>query len=71
MSDEEAEALHDELAVPGSGEPIFQAAPAADLNPGTEAKVDSNNPKRGPQLIIDSGRRAVADTGPAFVKSVA
>jgi len=37
--------------VPGAGEPIFQAA-AANLNPWTEAKVDSKNPKRGPQLII-------------------
>jgi pimeloyl-ACP methyl ester carboxylesterase len=48
---EEAKALYDEFAVPGSGEPIFQAA-AANLNPWTEAKVDSKNPDRGPQLII-------------------
>jgi non-heme chloroperoxidase len=51
VSDEEAKALYDEFAVPGSGEPIFQAA-AANLNPWTEAKVDSKNPNRGPQLII-------------------
>src|SRR5262249_47403570 len=37
--------------VPGSGEPLFQAA-AANLNPWTEAKVDSKNPDRGPQRII-------------------
>jgi hypothetical protein len=37
--------------VPASGEPIFQAA-AANLNPWTEAKVDSENPDRGPLLII-------------------
>jgi non-heme chloroperoxidase len=37
--------------VPGSGEPIFQAA-AANLNPWTEAKVDTKNPDRGPLLII-------------------
>ena len=37
--------------MPGSGEPIFQAA-AANLNPWTEAKVDSKNPDRGPLLII-------------------
>ena len=36
---------------PGPGEPIFQAA-AANLNPWTEAKVDSKNPDRGPMLII-------------------
>jgi pimeloyl-ACP methyl ester carboxylesterase len=51
VSEEEAKALYDEFAVPGSGEPIFQAA-AANLNPWTEAKVDSKNPGRGPQLII-------------------
>ena len=37
--------------MPGPGEPIFQAA-AANLNPWTEAKVDSKNPDRGPLLII-------------------
>jgi pimeloyl-ACP methyl ester carboxylesterase len=37
--------------VPGSGEPLFQAA-AANLNPWTEAKVDTKNPDRGPLLII-------------------
>jgi pimeloyl-ACP methyl ester carboxylesterase len=37
--------------VPASGEPIFQAA-AANLNPWTEVKVDSENPARGPLLII-------------------
>jgi hypothetical protein len=30
---------------------VFQAA-FANLNPGTEAKVDSKNPDRGPLLII-------------------
>ena len=51
VSDDEAKSLYEEFAVPGSGEPLFQAA-AANLNPWTEAKVDSKNPKRGPQLII-------------------
>ena len=37
--------------MPGSGVPIFQAA-TADLNPWTEAKVDTKNPERGPLLII-------------------
>lgn len=31
--------------------PLFQAA-TANLNPWTEAKVDTNNPDRGPLLII-------------------
>ena len=51
LSEDEAKALYEEFAVPGSGEPIFQAA-AANLNPWTEAKVDTKNPDRGPLLII-------------------
>src|SRR5436853_4202503 len=51
VDEEEAKSLYEKFAVPGSGEPIFQAA-AANLNPWTEAKVDSKNPDRGPQLII-------------------
>jgi pimeloyl-ACP methyl ester carboxylesterase len=47
----DARSLYETYAVPGSGEPIFQAA-AANLNPWTEAKVDSRNPDRGPLLII-------------------
>jgi non-heme chloroperoxidase len=39
--------------VPGSGTPIFQAA-TANLNPWTEAKVDTKNPERGPLLIISA-----------------
>jgi pimeloyl-ACP methyl ester carboxylesterase len=37
--------------VPTSGKPLFQAA-TANLNPWTEAKVDTDNPDRGPLLII-------------------
>jgi non-heme chloroperoxidase len=55
LDEDEAKSLYDEFAVPGSGEPIFQAA-AANLNPWTEAKVDTKNPDRGPLLII-SGER--------------
>ena len=51
LDETEAQALYDKFAVPGSGEPIFQAA-AANLNPWTQAKVDSKNPDRGPLLII-------------------
>jgi pimeloyl-ACP methyl ester carboxylesterase len=51
VGEDEAKSLYAEFAVPGSGEPIFQAA-AANLNPWTEAKVDSKNPERGPLLII-------------------
>jgi pimeloyl-ACP methyl ester carboxylesterase len=51
VSEEEAKELHASFAVPASGEPLFQAA-AANLNPWTEAKVDTENPDRGPMLII-------------------
>jgi len=51
VADDEAKSLYDEFAVPGSGETVFQAA-TANLNPWTEAKVDSKNPDRGPLLII-------------------
>ena len=51
VDEEEAKSLYDKFAVPGSGEPIFQAA-AANLNPWSEAKVDSKNPDRGPLLIV-------------------
>jgi pimeloyl-ACP methyl ester carboxylesterase len=51
VSEEEAKELYATFAVPASGEPIFQAA-AANLNPWTEAKVDTKNPERGPMLII-------------------
>jgi non-heme chloroperoxidase len=36
---------------PAPGAPLFQAA-SANLNPWTEAKVDSKNPDRGPLLIV-------------------
>ncbi len=55
VSEDEAKQLYDTFAVPASGAPIFQAA-AANLNPWTEAKVDTKNPDRGPLLII-SGER--------------
>ena len=51
VSEDEAKALYEEFAVPASGEPLFQAA-AANLNPWTEAKVDTENPDRGPLLLI-------------------
>jgi non-heme chloroperoxidase len=50
VSEQEAHGLYEAYAVPGSGVPIFQAA-TANLNPWTEAKVDTENPARGPLLI--------------------
>jgi pimeloyl-ACP methyl ester carboxylesterase len=51
VSENEAKDLYDTFAVPASGAPLFQAA-AANLNPWTEAKVNTINPERGPLLII-------------------
>jgi len=51
VSEAEAKELYDKYAVPGAGAPLFQAA-AANINPWTEAKVDTENPERGPLLII-------------------
>jgi non-heme chloroperoxidase len=51
VSEDEAKELYEKYSVPGSGKPIFQAA-TANLNPWTEAKVDTKNPERGPMLII-------------------
>ena len=51
VSDDEAKQLYDAFAVPAPGAPLFQAA-TANLNPWTEAKVNSKNPDRGPLLII-------------------
>jgi non-heme chloroperoxidase len=51
VTEDEAKQLHDAYAVPAPGAPLFQAA-TANLNPWTEAKVNSKNPARGPLLII-------------------
>jgi pimeloyl-ACP methyl ester carboxylesterase len=51
VSAEEAKELYDTFAVPAPGAPLFQAA-TANFNPWTEAKVDTENPDRGPLLII-------------------
>jgi non-heme chloroperoxidase len=51
VGEDEAKELYETFAVPASGAPLFQAA-AANLNPWTEAKVDSKSPDRGPLLII-------------------
>jgi non-heme chloroperoxidase len=51
VTEHDANGLYDLYAVPASGAPLFQAA-GANLNPWTEAKVDTENPNRGPLLII-------------------
>ena len=51
VSELEAQALYRDHAVPAPGAPLFQAA-AANLNPWTEAQVDTLNQERGPLLIV-------------------
>jgi len=52
VGEDEARELFETYAVAAPGRPLFQAA-TANLNPWTEAKVDTKNPDRGPLLIID------------------
>ncbi len=51
LDEDEARSLYETYSVAGPGVPLFQAA-LANLNPWTEAKVDTTNPDRGPLLII-------------------
>jgi non-heme chloroperoxidase len=53
-SEEEAHHLHETVHVPGPGRPLFQAA-FANLDPRTEVKTDTRNPKRGPLLVVSGG----------------
>jgi non-heme chloroperoxidase len=52
LGETEGRELFETYHVPGPGSPLFQAA-FANLNPWTEAKVDTSNPDRGPLLIIE------------------
>jgi pimeloyl-ACP methyl ester carboxylesterase len=67
VGEEEAHELYATYAVPASGAPIFQAA-AANLNPWTEAKVDTKNPQRGPLLIISGD---LDNTAPPAIQKAA
>jgi non-heme chloroperoxidase len=51
VDEDEAKELYETFAVPASGAPLFQAA-SANLNPWTEAKVNTKNQERGPLLIV-------------------
>jgi non-heme chloroperoxidase len=52
LDEKEAKELYDRFHVAGSGISLVQMG-NANLNPWTEAKVNSKNPGRGPLLIID------------------
>src|SRR5262249_31188245 len=52
LDEKEAEELYDTYHVAGSGISLAQMG-NANLNPWTEARVNTKNPERGPLLIID------------------
>ena len=52
LDDNEARQLYDTFHVAGSGIALMQMG-NANLNPRTEAKVNTSNPHRGPLLVID------------------
>ena len=63
VSEDEAKELYETFAVPAPGAPLFQAA-AANLNPWTEAKVDTQEPRARPaadHLRREGPHRAVGD----------
>jgi len=53
VGEDEAKELYLGYSVAGPGEVLFQAA-SSNLNPWTEARVDSTNPARGPMLVISA-----------------
>ena len=52
---DQAHRLYETFQVAAPGKPIFQAA-LANINPWTEAKVNTKHPERGPLLIIEGER---------------
>jgi len=55
LDEAEAKELYDTFHVAGSGLSLMQMG-NANLNPWTEAKVDTRNPERGPLLIIEGDK---------------
>ena len=51
VSEDEARQLYRDYAVPAAGALLFQAA-TANLNPWTQAQVDTLNQERGPLLVV-------------------
>ncbi|HSW85321.1 MAG TPA: alpha/beta fold hydrolase [Candidatus Saccharimonadales bacterium] len=54
LEPEESRELYEEWAIPSPGKPLFEAS-AANFFPHSPAKVESENPNRGPMLIIGGG----------------
>ena len=55
ISEQESQQLYERWAIPAPGKPLFEAA-AANFNPHSPAKVDTDNQMRGPLLLITGGR---------------
>src|SRR3954451_14683235 len=55
VPEDEAKRLYDEYHVAAPGRPLFQAA-TANLNPWTEARVDTESTQRGPLLVLSGDR---------------
>ena len=55
IPEEESDALFERWAIPAPGKPLFEAA-AANFNPHSPAKVDTDNQGRGPLLLIMGGQ---------------
>jgi non-heme chloroperoxidase len=61
VSEDEAHQLDQEFAVPTPGKPLFQAA-AANLNPWSQAKVDTRTPSGG-RCCSSRGKRTTPSPG--------
>ncbi|WP_329390640.1 alpha/beta hydrolase [Streptomyces sp. NBC_01716] len=59
VTESEARFLYETYPVAGSGIPLFQAA-TANINPRTEARVDTAGPHRGPMLLITGEKDHIA-----------
>ena len=55
VSEQESDELFERWTIPAPGRPLFEAA-AANFNPHSPAKVDTENADRGPLLLIASGK---------------
>jgi pimeloyl-ACP methyl ester carboxylesterase len=55
VSPAESDDLYERWSMPAPGKPLFEAA-AANFNPHSPAKVDTDNNSRGPLLLIMGGR---------------
>jgi alpha-beta hydrolase superfamily lysophospholipase len=55
LTQAESDELYDRWAIPSPGKPLFEAA-AANVSPGSPAKIDTANASRGPLLLTAGGK---------------